>query len=400
MKVDMETAVTRQEGIALLLQQWAPQPLTENVPLSEALGRVTAKDLYSENTLPVCRVSACDGIAVRSADFEHGIPDPTGWTKGEQFVCADTGDDFPDAYDSIIAVEEIFYDEQGRLHFQREFPFVKGDGVRAAGSMLKKGDLLVRARTRITPELMVALATGGIDFVPVLARPRVAFLPTGTELIPAGIRPERGQNIETNSLLLSGLLTRWGAQPLCFPITRDDRDQLSARLDEAIELADIVVINGGSSRGEEDYNCRLLQERAQFFRHGVRAVPGRPVGMSIISGKPVLNLPGPVLAAWLAADWLLQGLVCHYYGLPMPKRQQVTGLLTVDIKKPPHFEMLHRVQLEKSGDDYLVTPIPRGSDTAFAMREASALLTLPIGCTGCAKGDRVTVELLKGEELI
>lgn len=400
MKVDLQTAVTRQEGAALLLERWTPQPRVEHVPLSEALGRVTAEDLYSINTLPVCRVSACDGIAVRSADFENGIPDPSGWVKGEQFVCADTGDDFPDEYDSIIAVEEIFYDEQGRLHFQREFPFVKGDGVRAAGSMLKKGDLLVRAHTRITPELTVALAAGGIDFVPVLAKLKVAFLPTGTELIPAGIRPERGQNVETNSLLLSGLLKGWGAEPICFPITKDDRAQLSARLDEALGLADIVILNGGSSRGEEDFNCQLLQERAEFFRHGVRAVPGRPVGMSIIGGKPVLNLPGPVLAAWLAADWLLQRLVCHYYGLPMPKRQQVTGILAVDIKKPPHFEMLHRVRLEKSGEDYLISPIPRGSDTGFAMREASALLTIPIGCIGYAKGDRVTVELLKGEELI
>ena len=400
MKVDLETAVTRQEGAALLLERWTPRPRTEYVPLSEALNRVTAQDLYSENTLPVCRVSACDGIAVRSADFAQGIPDPSNWERGVQFAAADTGDDFPDEFDSVIAVEEIFYDDQGRLHFQREFPFVTGDGVRAAGSMLKKGDLLVRANTRITPELTVALATGGISFVPVLARPKVAFLPTGTELIPAGIRPERGQNIETNSLLLSGLLKGWGAQPICFPITKDDRAQLSARLDEAMELADIVVLNGGSSRGEEDYNCRLLEERAEFFRHGVRAVPGRPVGMSMIGGKPVLNLPGPVLAAWLAADWLLQRLVCHYYGLPMPKRQQVAGILTVDIKKPPHFEMLHRVQLVKSGEDYLITPIPRGSDAAFSMREAGALLTIPIGCTGYAKGDRVMVELLKGEELI
>ncbi len=400
MKVDLKTAVTRQEGAALLLARWTPQPRVEHVPLSEALGRVAAEDLYSENTLPVCRVSACDGIAVRSADFEHGIPDPSGWVKGEQFVCADTGDDFPDAYDSVIAVEEILYDEQGRLHFQREFPFVKGDGVRAAGSMLKKGDLLVRGHTRITPELTVALAAGGIDFVPVQAKLKAAFLPMGTELVPAGIRPERGQNVETNSLLLSGLLKEWGAEPLCFPITKDDRIQLSARLDEALALADIVILNGGSSRGEEDFNCRLLQERAEFFRHGVRAVPGRPVGMSIIGGKPVLNLPGPVLAAWLAADWLLRRLVCHYYGLPMPKRQQVTGVLTADIKKPPHFEMLQRVRLERADEDYRISLIPRSSDTGFAMREAAALLTLPIGCTGYAKGDRVTVELLKGEERI
>lgn len=400
MKVDLETAITRQEGLALLLQQWLPQPRTEYVPLPEALGRVTAKDLFSENTLPVCRVSSFDGIAVRSADFEQGIPDPSSWVKGVQFVAADTGDDFPDKYDSIIAVEDIFYDEQGKLHFQDGLSFQKGEGVRAAGSMLKTGDLLVRAHTRITPELAVALATGGISFVPVLVKPKVAFLPTGTELIPAGIRPERGQNIETNSLLLSGLLKEWGAEPICFPITKDDKEQLSARLDEALALADVVILNGGSSRGEEDFNCRLLEARAQYFRHGVRAVPGRPVGMSMIDGKPVLNLPGPVLAAWLAADWLLHALICHYFGVPMPQRQKITGVMNVDIKKPPHFEMLQRVQLTKSGEDHLITPIPRGSDAAFSMREASALLTVPIGCTGYAKGERVEVELLKGLELI
>ena len=95
----------------------------------------------------------------------------------------------------------------------------------------------------------------------------------------------------------------------------------------ALEEADMVLINGGSSRGSEDYNSELLQERATFFAHGVKAVPGRPIGMAIIGGKPAINVPGPMIAAFLAADWLVQALVRFYYGQPMPRRATVSAVL-------------------------------------------------------------------------
>ena len=200
--------------------------------------------------------------------------------------------------------------------------------------------------------------------------------------------------------MLSSFLSEWGAETVRFPIVRDNKLQLEAALFEALSCADLVIINGGSSRGGEDFNSYLLEEKSDYFSHGVRAVPGRPVGTAMIEGKPVVNVPGPVLAAWLASDWLICGLVHHYYGLPMPERQKVRAVLTADIKKGDFFEMLSRVHLERTQDGYSVTPIPRSSSMPFSMRSANGLLVLPIGSSGAKAGDTVEVELLKGAELI
>ena len=397
---DYDKAVTRREALELLFSRWPAAHEIEKLPLSAAVGSVTAEDLFSSNTLPPYRVSAFDDFAVRSEDFENGMPDTSCWKRGVQYVPADTGDDFPDGYDTVIAVEDVSFDERGRFMLNDGFKFTKGEAVRAAGSVLKPGDLLVRKNTCVTPEIQAVLAIGGVSFVPVLKKPKVAFLPTGSELIPAGTPPERGQNIDSNSLMVSSMLEEWGAEPICFPITKDDRVLLSQRLDEALNMADIVVVNGGTSKGTEDFNSHMIEERASFFRHGVKAVPGRPIGMAIINGKPVLNIPGPVLAAWLAMDWLVRGLLCHYYGTPAPKRQTVTGILTSDIKKGAGFEMLCRVHIKRNGDGYLISPVPRSADMAFALREGNGLLTLPIGFEGLLKGESVMAELLTGEENI
>ena len=128
--------------------------------------------------------------------------------------------------------------------------------------------------TQLGPEAIAILAAGGWAQVPVRERLRIAYVPTGNELVAVGTVPERGQNVQTNSLMLGAYFQQWGAQMVEYGIVPDDRAALGAALGRALEEADMVLINGGSSRGSEDYNSELLQERATFFAHGVKAVPG------------------------------------------------------------------------------------------------------------------------------
>ena len=400
MNFDMKSALTRQETLQRLCEHWNSKRDCVLMPMEKSLGCVTAKDVYAANTLPVYRVSSFDGYAVRSSDFEHGLPDTSAWSEGNEYVRADTGDDFPDEYDTIVAVEDVTIDEKGGFHFNSDFSFVKGDAVRAPGTMVRCGELIAPANTKITPELMASLAVGGVRLVPVIRPLKVAYIPTGSELIPTGARPNRGENVEANGIMLSSFLAEWGAETLRFPIIRDNKLQLEEALEQALSCSDLVIINGGSSRGGEDLNSYLLQQKGEYFSHGVRAVPGRPVGTAMIYGKPVVNVPGPVLAAWLASGWLLCGLVHHYYGLPVPQRQKVKAVLTSDIKKGDFFRDALRVHLDRTQDGFSATPIARSSSMPFSMREANGLLILPIGCRRAAAGDIVEVELLKGAELI
>ena len=231
MQFDIKQYPLRAEALEMIKAHWDPKPETEFVPLEQSLGRVTAEALYSRNTLPVCRASSCDGYAVRSGDFTDGIPDTTSWVKGRDYDSADMGDDFPDEFDTVIAVESVRFDKEGRFHLADSFKFVPGDCVREAGSTIRKGELMLPAKVRITPEHLSLLATGGIRMVPVRKKIRVGFIPTGSELIPTGSMPGRGQTVECNGLMLASILEQWGAECVRYPIVRDDKTQLEQMLD-------------------------------------------------------------------------------------------------------------------------------------------------------------------------
>lgn len=393
MNFDIKQYPTRAEVLELVKSHWTPKTETEYVPLEQALGRITAQALYSRNTLPVCRASACDGYAVRSSDFAGGNPDTTGWVKDRDYAAADMGDDFPDEFDTVIAVEDVRFDGEGRFHLAENFRFAKGSCVREKGSTIREGELMLPANRKITPEHLALLATGGIRVVPVLRKLRVGFIPTGSELIPTGSFPGRGQTVECNGLMIASVLRQWGVDCIRFPIVRDDKTQLEQMLDEALEHCDLVLINGGSSKGGEDFNARLLERRGDFFSYGVRCVPGRPVGVTVIGGKPVVNIPGPVMAAWVSVDWLVRGMVHAYYGTAVPVRKTVRAKLAEPVKKAPFLEVRMQVRLTEDGEGYTATPIPRAVGIV-SMAQMDGLLIAPVGCMGYAAGDTVEIELV------
>ena len=400
MKFDLDPSVTRQDALRLMKENWKFTPACELVSLADAAGRVTAEDIFSRNTLPVFRASCFDGIAVNSACFRDGMPDTSAWKQGRDFVRADTGDDFPDAFDTVIAVEDVEFTSEDGVRFRDGFVYDGEVTVDPAGTIVSRGSLLVPAHTRITPEVVVLLAIGGAAWVPVLRKLRVAFLPTGDELVPAGLVPQRGQNVEANSYMVAALLRQWGAEVLCHPVVPDCAADLEAALDAALVSCDMVLINGGSSRGEADFNSRMIERRSTFFRHGVRTVPGRPVGMAIVEGKPVVNLPGPVAAAYLASHWLVCGLVHHYYGLPVPILPRVRARLGCEMRKRPGFELVARVALQKEGDCYTATPVNWDVDLVDMLRRTDGFVTVPAESGPLPAGSEVEVELLKGPECI
>jgi molybdopterin molybdotransferase len=347
-----EESLTRTQALANYAQEWKPEPRIEVVDLAHARGRVLAEDLHVKYDLPVVRSSRMDGVAVRSADFADGIPDTSNWVAGVDFARADTGDDFDDAFDAVIAIEDVTLDEAGRPTFNPEtVTEVKpGQDVAPCGSLAKKGALIAYAHTMMTAETVAGAAVGGYAQVKVYARPRVAFVPTGTELVQWGAVPKRGQNIEANSLLVSGMVEEMGGEAICYPLVKDDKADLEAALDRALEAADIVIVNAGSSKGSEDYNSQMLKARSTYFRHGVRCVPGRPVGMAVIDGRPVVNVPGPVIGTWLCMEWLIRGLVTQWWGAPAVEKPTVKATLGFNAKMPKPMERLIRMHLVDDGD--------------------------------------------------
>ncbi len=389
----------RDQALKDFYQAWTTEELVELVPLAEAAGRICAVRLCSRQELPPYRVAACDGIAVSASSFEGGFPDTRGWRPGREYQRADTGDDFADCYDLVIPIEEVRFCPDGSLELSRDIPAKTGWNVRPAGDMLKRGELLLEEGLPIRPADLASLAMGGIAMVPVRRRPVAAFIPTGNELVPAGIRPGRGQNVDTNSVMAGQMLAEFGAEPLIFPIVPDEPEALREALSAALAAADLVIINGGSALGDEDFNFRLLGQGGKLIHHYIAAAPGRPMALAVMEGKPVINLPGPTMAAFFGLDWCVRAVVSRMLRLPVPRRQRVYCLLENGLRTNPHMAILCPMR---------VTKTPRGDyrahylsffelSTPFCLA-ANGMYISEIGESMLEPGQRISVELLRGEE--
>ncbi|AKA69100.1 molybdopterin molybdotransferase MoeA [Clostridium scatologenes] len=399
--LDLNNSKTKKEALDILFEKCPLKYEIETIPITEAIYRIPAEDMYSCNTLPVFRVSMMDGIAVASSCFKSGIPDTSNWIEGREYARADTGDDFDDCYDAVIKIENVSFDEIGKLKIKEGTVVKEGTCVKKSGSTIKKGDCVLKAGMPVRPSDLAALAIGGITNISVLKKPVVAFIPTGSELIFPGTRPQRGQNIDSNSIMVKHMLIEMGAEPLVYPIVKDNPEDVKIALEKALKQADIIIVNGGSSKGGEDFTNKVFKSRGEVLLHGVFAGPGRPMSLAVIEGKPVVNLPGPALAAYYGVDWCIRSIVNQYLGLPMMKRKRVTAVLAEDMPCPKPISFLCKINIEKNQDGkYIAVPAPFKAFPINICLGTNGQFISKIGEGDYKKGDTIEVELLCSEEFI
>ncbi len=380
---------SRLEVVDELRRRWHPIPEVEEVPVTDALGRVLARDIEAAFDCPPAQTSARDGIAVRFADFEDGIPDTSCWVRDINYAVADTGDDVPDDFDTVIQVEDLLLaGENGKTQggtpggcsFDEGFeiaqaPTELGQYVNPAGSSFHEGDVIVPVGSRLTPERLSAAAACGAQALTVYARPRVGIIPTGNELIPAGQKPGRGQVVNSNATLMAAYARLLGAEPVVHGIVRDTHDAISAAVDEALACCDIVLINAGSSKGSEDCGPIVLAQHCEtVISHGQRCAPGRPAMSGITAdGKVVCVIPGPPVACDTAIHWLLFSLVAHWFG-HAPIEPTVSARMTSAVPAG-NFEVWRRCTLKYGDDGVLeIRMMPMGM---VAMGQADGILRTP-----------------------
>ena len=396
----MKENLTRCEVLDLLFSKWTPEKKTETVSLSDACGRVISQIYHSRVNIPVVRAAAMDGVGVDSARFQGTVPDTAVWKLGQDYVRADTGDDFPDAFDAVIKVEDVDLLPEGGFRLHEGVEVRHGMNIRGCGSTLKVGCVLSNPNLPLRPTDLAALAMGGITEVEVAVRPRVAFIPTGSELVPIGAELKRGCNYDTNSLLAFFTLQEMGAAPVIAPIVPDVPGQLEAALDKALSQSDVVIINGGSSKGSEDFNTRLLASKGELLFHWVKAGPGRPMSIAIIDGKPVINVPGPSIGAFYGLDWCIHAIVCRLLGLPTPERVKVRGKLTADMGGARHVDFLNRVNVSLGKEGYLIHPVDKMVSDLPSQLTSNAMYISPIGEGHYEAGTELEVELLRDHSLL
>ena len=314
-----------------------PADRKERIQLKQAMGRVLAEDVIARVDLPNTRICCMDSVAVHWTDFEEGVtPDVTDWKRGINWEFANTGIAMPEGFDTAIVIEHIELDEDENIIGIKALPSCQFAGTSEPGSRVKTGTVLAKKGSVITPDLAAVIAGGNEFLVTVVKKPRVAFLPTGNELVVIGSDCTiPGKNPETNSILLETKVDAWGGECLTFPIIPDNYEALKAAIKEAGEASDIIVLNAGSSKGSEDWSVEVLEELGTVLYHQVMHGPSHHCFAGVVDGKVVCGISGPPAGASFAMDFYLRPLLMAWLGLD-PKPVTIKARLAKDFEKKPY----------------------------------------------------------------
>lgn len=418
--------------LALLEDAGFGERAPEQVALAKAYGRTLAADVAAAADVPSVLTCCMDSVAVRFDAFEGlpegELPDTSAWVRGRDWEFANTGAAMPEGFDTAIVVEHAaISDDESRVTFDAA-PSRRFAGTRAPGSKMRRGDVVAPAGTLVTPDVAAIIAGAGHEVVLVRPRPRVAFIPTGNELVPANVpfaegAPERfagrGRTFESNGYVVRGRVEEWGGQLVPFDIVPDEREAIARAIERAVAVADIVVLNAGSSKGSDDWSVEVLEERGRMVCHQTNHGPGHHSSYALVDGVPVVGISGPPAGASFTLNFYLKPLMLAFRGLdPLPKaiparlaapfpaggphRKMAPGIPLAGEQRPLEatepgqaFFSVRFVNLSVGGDGMcLATPVP-GHAGSPETQHANAFYLMPaaVDDNPPAVGDLIAVEL-------
>jgi putative molybdopterin biosynthesis protein len=432
--IPLSEAKTRLEQTLRELNLWQVLGL-ETIPLDEnAIGRVLAEPAWAKNSSPHYHASAMDGFAVRAEDTIGAQPSNpiTLWVKssakkrGEFTTCyLDTGDALPERFNAVIPIENVeSLDVHGEITSAIRHPaFIRirtavtpWSHVRLLGEDIVQTQLVLPSGQVLRAVDLGALAASGIQVLRVARKPRIAIIPTGTELVPIGSDLKTGEILEFNSIVLAAQINAWGGIPTRFPITIDNLEVICERVEEASLEHDLILLNAGSSAGAEDLSAQVVEKLGKMFVHGVAVRPGHPVILGIVNHKnnrgernesspqasasiPIIGVPGYPVSAALTGEIFVEPLIAKWTGrLPneLPIEQV---LLTRKITSPSGDDDYVRVVVGKVGNKLLAAPLTRGAGVISSLVQADGIVILPRGVQGAEAGESVDVHLYRSRNV-
>jgi len=366
----------------------------------ESPGSVLRSDIFPDGDIPGFDRSIVDGYAVCAADTigaGESIPAmlrlighvemgnaPTGTVNPGTCMYIPTGAFLPPGADAVVMVE---YSERMGDDVFISRPVAVGENIVRKGEDFSRDSPALYAGTRITSRETGVLAACGIHAVPVSLKPRVAVIATGNEIVPVQDVPKPGQIRDVNTYMCAGFIQESGGIPIIMGIVRDDRDSLEQALHRAVNESDVVLISGGSSKGERDMCADIIAGSGEMLVHGIALSPGKPTIIGKIQEKPVIGLPGHPASAYVVLYALVRDLIHAMTGEKTTK-VSVSGVLTAPVPSAKGREDYIRVVYQ----DDTITPVFGKSGLTNTLVSSDGLLCIPAACEGYEKGTRVSFE--------
>lgn len=369
----------------------------EEIPVVEALRRVTAAPVYARLSSPHYHSAAMDGYAVAAEVTFGATPEqPQRLILGQEAYPVNTGNPMPPGTDAVIMVEHANPVEDDVIEIEAAvYPW---QYVRRVGEDLVAREMVLPEKTEITPYAQGALLATGVTRVLVRRRPLVIIIPTGAELLPAWKLPSEGvpagRIIEFNSIMLAGLIQEAGGLARIYPVVPDTLTDIQTALDAAVSQGDIVIINAGSSAGTEDYTAAAIGNLGEVLVHGVAMMPGKPTILGVVQGKPVIGNPGYPASAVFSAEQFVLPLIAGMLGRCLPPRPQREVYPAQKIPSKAGLEEFIRVTLGQVGERVIATPLPRGAGIITSLVRADGIIRIPALSEGLEEDRPVVAELL------
>ncbi len=373
----------------------------ETVPLLDALRRVAVKDVRSPTDVPIADRAAMDGYAVRASDTSRATKSrPVALRRIDTLyagsvtknrvkpgLCVElaTGVTVPPGADAVVRFEET--DRTGdRVTISAPVP--AGENVSRRASDIARGAIVVRSGDVLTPAKVGALAAIGLARVRVYAKPRVAILTTGDEIVRAGGRIRAGQVYDINSNTIAGVVRESGGEPVSLGKIADRLDALRSSLRKAL-ANDLVVVSGGSSVGEKDVVVDAIQAMGELLFHGIAVKPGRPTALGQVNGKAVLGMPGNPTSCLSNGYVILAPMLRRIARLP-PARPAIAEVpLAKSLVSTMGRVEFHTVRIV----DGKAVPAYKESGAITSMADADGYIEIPADADGLAEGTIVRVTL-------
>jgi molybdopterin molybdotransferase len=358
------------------------------LPLSEALGRVLARDIISPINVPAHDNSAMDGFAIRADDYERGLRSYSIIGKalagqpsqlkpgGGEAVRVTTGAVMPEHCDTVIVQEVCRVTDPQTLVVPDGQE--RGQNRRLAGEDLRFGQAALSHGRILTPSDLGLIASLGIAEIPVKPRLKVAFFSTGDEVRSLGETLGPGQIYDSNRFTLRGMLMRLGCELIDLGVIKDSPEDLEVAMRHAAEQADVIISSGGVSVGEADYTKSVMAKlgEVEFWRIAMR--PGRPMAFGTLLGKPYFGLPGNPVAVMVTFYFFARLPLLKLAGANASDLPLFKVRLKSAIRKRPGRVEYQRARLSTRTDGELEVRLTgqQGSGVLSSMSEANCFIVM------------------------
>lgn len=310
----------------------------------------------------------------------------------DDYVVVNTGFPIPSEYDAVLIKEEALFDGN-KLKLLRSVK--AGENIRFPGENFSKGELLLESCRRIGFQELQMIAASGIERVWVWKKPKVCFIPIGSELCPIGEELKGRLAYESNSFTIRALINEWGGIPVIHPIVPDDYETVLNVLAEKIKENDIAIVGAGSSKGERDFTADVISALGEVIVDGIACRPGKPLILGKVDDKPVIGLPGYPVSAWVGLQFFVNPLISAYLGLAPKVPDKIKAYLSRGIVSTQGIEEIIRVRVGKVAGKWIAVSLPRGAGNISSLGKADGYISIPREVIELERGAEIEVNLLR-----